>query len=334
MRIAIVKLSAIGDIIHSMVVLQFIKQKYPNSVIDWFVEDSLKGVLENNPHINQIQTIRLKKGKEQKSILFFFKELLQLRQLKKYDLVIDIQNLIKSAIVSRVIPSNQTIGLDRYSSRESLASIFYSQKYAIDHSLNIINRNTSIINKALNINITSDDIDRKKPFLFFESYSWDDYISKHKPNILLVPGASFESKMYPLGKYAKISNKINGNFIILWGSQSERLIAEKIKLLSPEVLIIDKLSLDKLKALISKVDLVIGSDTGPVHMAWALNKASITLFGSTPGYRNSYITNINRVIESNSKVNPYKIDKNDYSIKEIQVDDIVEVSEILLDMSE
>ena len=334
MKIAIVKLSAIGDIIHTMILLQFIKKKYPESIIDWFVDESLKGVLENNPHINQIQTIRLKKGKEQKSILFFFKELLQLRQLKKYDLVIDIQNLIKSAIVSRVIPSNQTIGLDRYSSRESLASIFYSQKYAIDHSLNIIDRNTSIIRKALNINITNDDIDRKMPFLFFESYSFNDYISKHKPNILLVPGASFKSKMYPLGEYAKISNKINGNFIILWGSPSERLIAEKIKLLSKEVIIVNKLSLDKLKALISNVDLVIGSDTGPVHMAWALNKASITLFGSTPGYRNSYITNINRVIESKSKVNPYKIDKNDYSIKEIQVDDIVEVAKMLLDMSE
>ena len=334
MKIAIVKLSAIGDIIHTMILLQFIKKEYPESIIDWFVDESLQGVLENNPHINQIQTIRLREGKEKKSILLFFKEVMKLRQLKKYDLVIDIQNLIKSAIVARVIPSDQTIGLDRYSSRESLASIFYSQKYAIDHSLNIINRNTSIINKALNINITNDDIDRKKPFLFFENYAWDEYISKHKPNILLVPGASFESKMYPLGKYAKISNKINGNFIILWGSPSERLIAEKIKLLSPEVLIVDKLSLDKLKALISEVDLVIGSDTGPVHMAWALNKASITLFGPTPGYRNSYITNINRVIESNSKVNPYKIDKNDCSIKEIQVEDIVEVSESLLDISE
>ena len=67
MRIAIVKLSAIGDIIHSMVVLQFIKQKYPNSVIDWFVEDSLKGVLENNPHISNIQTIRFSEAKRKKS---------------------------------------------------------------------------------------------------------------------------------------------------------------------------------------------------------------------------------------------------------------------------
>ena len=49
MRIAIVKLSAIGDIIHSMVVLQFIKEEYPDSIIDWFVDNSLKGVLENKP---------------------------------------------------------------------------------------------------------------------------------------------------------------------------------------------------------------------------------------------------------------------------------------------
>ena len=58
MRIAIVKISAIGDIVHTMVVLQFIKKNYPESSIDWFVDETLKGVLENNPHINQIHSIR------------------------------------------------------------------------------------------------------------------------------------------------------------------------------------------------------------------------------------------------------------------------------------
>ena len=54
---------------------------------------------------------------------------------------------------------------------------------------------------------------------------------------------------------------------------------------------------------------MIGSDTGPTHMAWALNIPSITLFGPTPGYRNTYVTNINKIIESNSEVNPSKINK-------------------------
>ena len=100
MRIAIVKLSALGDIIHAMIVLQFIKNHYPESIIDWFVEESFKGIIENNPHINKIHTISFKKTKQAKSIRYLLKEILRLRKLEKYDLVIDIQNLIKSAIIS------------------------------------------------------------------------------------------------------------------------------------------------------------------------------------------------------------------------------------------
>mgnify|MGYP003953249525 FL=1 len=153
MRIAIVKLSAIGDIIHSMVVLQFIKQKYPHSVIDWFVEDSLKGLLENNPHISHIQSIRFKEAKRKRSLVILINEITKLRKLKKYDFVIDIQNLIKSAVVARLIPSVRTIGLDANSSRECLASIFYSEKYLIEHSMNVIKRNVTIISDSLKIQI-------------------------------------------------------------------------------------------------------------------------------------------------------------------------------------
>ena len=149
MRIAIVKLSAIGDIVHSMVVLQFIKSKYPDLIIDWFVDTQLKDLLENNPHINKIQTIRLKEAKKNKSFWLFLKEMVKLKRYKKYDLVIDMQNLIKSALVARLIPSIKTIGLDKNSSRERLASIFYSQKINIEHSSNVIKRNIAIISQAL-----------------------------------------------------------------------------------------------------------------------------------------------------------------------------------------
>ena len=172
MKIAIVKLSAIGDIVHSMVVLQFIKQKYPNSVIDWFVEESLKGVLENNPHINHIQTIRFREAKKKKSLVILINDIIKLRKLKKYDFVIDIQNLIKSAVVARLIPSDRTIGLDKNSSRERLASIFYSDKYSIEHSVNVIKRNVTIISNSLKIQIRHDDIISKSPFLFFNGFSF------------------------------------------------------------------------------------------------------------------------------------------------------------------
>ena len=78
------------------------------------------------------------------------------------------------------------------------------------------------------------------------------------------------------------------------------------------------------------MDLVIGPDSGPTHMAWALNIPSITLYGSTPGYRNSLSTRINKIIESESKVNPYKIDRTDFSIGDIKVNEIIDSVDELL----
>ena len=107
-------------------------------------------------------------------------------------------------------------------------------------------------------------------------------------------------------------------------------MAEEIKIISPDVNICDEMSIESLISLISQVDLVIGSDTGPTHMAWALNIPSITLFGSTPGYRNSFVTDINKIIESDSIVDPFKLDKKDYSIQEIKVEEILKVANYLL----
>jgi heptosyltransferase-1 len=93
---------------------------------------------------------------------------------------------------------------------------------------------------------------------------------------------------------------------------------------------VPKTNLDGLKSIIANSKLVIGGDTGPTHMAWGFNIPSITIFGNTPEYRNTYITNINRVIKSDSKVDPYKLDKNDFSIGEIKASDIVEIAKEIL----
>ena len=332
MRIAIVKLSALGDIIHSMVALQFIKQHLPNSTIDWVVEEGFKDILANNPDINEIHTVSIKKAKQQKSIKLLFNEIKKLRKLPRYDIVIDTQGLIKSAIVSRAIPSDQTFGFDRNSLRESFAAKFYTDVCSISYDENIIKRNITVISSALSIVASHNDILNKQSFLFSNSQISSDLLSDSKANIALIPGASFKSKIYPVDQYAQIANELKSqaNFIVLWGNQSERNMAEQIQKNAPEVHIADKLTLDELKGFITQTDLVIGGDTGPTHMAWALNVPSITLFGSTPGYRNTYITDINRVIESESEVDPYKINKNDLSIKTIKVNDIVKMTKELL----
>ncbi|MCS5551021.1 MAG: lipopolysaccharide heptosyltransferase I [Gammaproteobacteria bacterium] len=330
MKIAIVKLSALGDIVHAMVVLQFIKKHLLDVTIDWVVEEGFKDILANNPDIHQIHTVNLKKAKQQRSFKLLFKELRKLRTLNKYDLVIDTQGLIKSAVVARVIPSAQTFGFDKASLRESFAAKFYSAARNIDYAENTIQRNAAVVASALNITISPDNILNKQPFLYFNSQISSTLISKTKSNIALIPGASFKSKIYPVEQYAQIAKELDANVVILWGNESEKLMADKIHQIAPQVHIAKRLTLDELKALISQMHLVIGGDTGPTHMAWALNIPSITLFGSTPGYRNTCTTNINKIIESDSTVDPYKINKDDFSIKDIKVSDVVKISRELL----
>ena len=135
--------------------------------------------------------------------------------------------------------------------------------------------------------------------------------------------------MYSKEKFAKIINNLDENCLITWGNEAEKDIADFIANIS-KAKVLPKLDLNSLKAIMSKVDLVIGNDTGPTHMAWALNIPSITLFGNTPGYRNTYITNTNKIIESKSIVNPFKLDRNDFSIKEIDENKIINTAKGLL----
>ncbi|WP_323587052.1 lipopolysaccharide heptosyltransferase I [Aliarcobacter butzleri] len=329
-RIAIIKLSAMGDIIHAMVALQYIKRKYPNLQIDWFVESTFAPILENNPDINQIIKLDLKSIKKDKKEIINQIKLIKKYEKNSYDLVIDAQGLIKSAIVSFFLGKNR-VGFSKNSTREKLASFFYTKRVDIAYDKNAIERNVKILSQALNFEITKDDILNKKPFLFYknENEVMYEYLSKDKKNVLFVIGASWPSKMYSKEKFAKIINNLDENCLITWGNEAEKDIADFIANIS-KAKVLPKLDLNSLKAIMSKVDLVIGNDTGPTHMAWALNIPSITLFGNTPGYRNTYITNTNKIIESKSIVNPFKLDRNDFSIKEIDENEIINTAKGLL----
>ena len=329
-KIAIIKLSAMGDIIHSMVALEFLKRAYPNLIIHWFVEEAFSKVLENNPNIDKIINLNLKSIKKSKKNIFSQISFIKSFKNEKYDLIIDAQGLIKSALVARILGKN-IVGFCKNSTREGLASIFYKKKISIEYDKNVIDRNCFLISKALNFDISKDDILNKKPFLYFKNENREiyKYLDENKKNILLIVGASWKSKMYSKEKFVKIVCCMNENFIIAWGNEEEREVASFIANRS-SAKVLPKIDLNSLKALVSKVDLVIGNDTGPTHMAWALNIPSITIFGNTPDYRNTYITSINRTIKSKSIVNPFKLDKQDFSINEIDEKDIIKIAKEIL----
>jgi len=325
MKIAIVRLSALGDIVQSMVMLQFIKKNYPYSQVDWIVEHRFKGILENNPHINKIHTINLNKAKKQKSVNILFSELNKVRGLGDYDLVIDAQGLIKSAIVAKLLKGRKIVGFDKASIRESLASYLYDQKISIDYSENTILRSIALISESLNINVTNNEIINKASFLFSKS----KFLTPMEPYVIFIIGSTWESRNYPKEKFVEVAKALNIDCLVLWGNKQEKEKAEWMRSESKKIYVLPRLSLEDLKLVISKASLLIGNDTGPTHMAWGLNTPSITLFGPTPITR-LYITPNHRALKSSSKVDHLKLNKSDFSISEITIKDIIQISEELL----
>lgn len=328
MKIAIVKLSALGDIVHAMVALQFIKAARPDITIDWIVEQRFAGLLADNPDIDSVLTVNLKALKADKAGVF--REIARIRDYAEnaYDLVIDAQGLIKSAVVARLLGKN-CAGFDKHSIREAAAAWFYRQTVASPYDANTIDRNVAVLTEPLGIAVASEQILNKRPFLFYRTpeQSLADYVTAGRKQVLLVIGSTWPSRNYPKEQYLQVVQGLDANCLICWGNEQEKLDAEWIAERS-SARVLPRLSLNDLKAVIDDMDLVIGNDTGPTHMAWGLNRPSITLFGPTPVSR-VYQTDINQVLKSPSIVNPFKLDKNDFSISEIPVQAVVDLAKTL-----
>lgn len=324
-RIAIVRLSALGDIINSAVILQFIHQKYPYAKIEWITEEVFAPLLQGHPLIDRVHTINLKELKRSKSISELFKTISKLRSLGKFDIIIDMQGLLKSAIVSRFI-GKKTHGFDKDSSRESLSRFFYKTTSYIEYDENIVKRNIFLASDGLGFKIN--DLMLLKKERVFETSSYPLKLSDKK-NIAIVIGASWESKKYPKEKVAQLCDELGQNCYIIWGNEQEREEALWICKHSSCAILAPKLSLVELVSFISSVDLLIGNDTGPTHIAWAQNIASITIFGPTTK-RMIYETSKNLSVKSDSEVDIYHIDKNDFSIRDIEVNNIIKKAKELL----
>jgi len=329
-KIAIVKLSALGDIIHAMVALQFVKEAMPDIEIDWIVEESFAEILRGNPHIHQILPVNLKALKKNKSQLISEIKRVKSYASYQYDIVIDAQGLIKSAVVSKILGSSR--GFDKNSTREGVASLLYDKSFDIPYEENVIYRNLQLICSSLHIEFDREALLYKKPFLFFDtqdSRKIEKFIHTSQKNIVYILGSSWSSKVYPKEKYIELIDILGESSLLVWGSRGERESAHYIAN-HTDATMVSKLNLGELKALISRADLVIGGDSGPTHMAWAMGRASITLFGPTPGWRNTLETEQNRVICSSSQVDPLKLNRDDYSIAEITPNSIAKVARELL----
>lgn len=331
MKIAIIKLSALGDIIHSAFILQFIKSKIPTARIDWIVEEGFAQILEHNPDIHEIKTVNLKSLKKKKSNLFSEIKKIKAYAKEEYDIVIDLQGLLKSAITAKLL-GKKVAGFDKNSTRESIASYFYHDRYQVAYDENTIDRYRLLVSKALDMPLSLQEVVDKKPYMHFQESDFDiskPYFVDELPNIVFIIGANWSSRIYPKELLLEVARELDANIIIPFGSPIEEKNGKWLAAQSKSITLLPKMNLNALKALISHADLLIGNDTGPSYIAWANNIPSIIIFGPTPPSR-VYQTDISVTLKSSSSVNHYKLDKNDFSIKEIKPDLIVTHAKRLL----
>lgn len=316
LKIAIVKLSALGDIVHAAIVLQFIKKHYPNAHITWLVDARFAGLLKDHPLIDELVVLPLKES--------FKKSYKIIKTLGKFDKIIDLQGLFKSAVVAKLL-GKEIYGFSRESVKEKIAARLYRHKFKIDYNENIIVRNLSLAGYALNFGFGRDEILEKSPcFEICKKFKNES----GKKRVLIAAFASEESKIYD--KFKDVIRLLEGCEIYLcYGSESEKARAEAI-ISGTSAKLLEKLSIKDMIDYIASCDLVIGNDSGLTHLAWAVNRPSITLFGNRPSHRNAYVTDKNLVVDMGKEIDARSIDKNDFCIREIYPETVANFAKRLL----
>ncbi|GAA8759332.1 lipopolysaccharide heptosyltransferase I [Helicobacter pylori] len=320
MKIAIVRLSALGDIIVSAVFLAAIKERFTNAQIEWFVDERFGAILEHSPYIDKLHPIALKSILTTFNPLKIFKLFKSLRAYE-YDIVIDMQGLIKSALITQMLKAPKKVGFDCTSAREGLSAFFYSQKVSIAYNEPVLKRNFTLLSHALNLpqkEISEGLNSRSKVFSYQDSPKIDALnLNKNKPKILFVLETSKINKTYPIERFKELALALeNFQICLLWHASEDKATALYGALKNQlDVLLLPKLTLNEVKALLFKMDLIIGGDTGITHLAWALQKPSITLYGNTPMERFKLESPINVSLTGNSNANYHK---KDFSIQNIE----------------
>ncbi len=304
----------------SAVFLALIKERFTNAQIEWFVDERFGAILEHSPYIDKLHPIALKSALTTFNPLKIFKLFKSLRAYE-YDIVIDMQGLIKSALITQMLKAPKKVGFDCTSAREGLSAFFYSQKVSIAYNEPVLKRNFTLLSHALNLpkkEISEGLSSRSKVFSYQDSPKVDALnLNENKLKILFVLETSKLNKTYPIERFKELALMLeNFQICLLWHADEDKANALYGALKNQcDVLLLPKLTLNEVKALLFKMDLIIGGDTGITHLAWALQKPSITLYGNTPMERFKLESPINVSLTGNSNANYHK---KDFSIQNIE----------------
>ena len=285
-NVLVIRLSSLGDILHSSVILNPIKKKFPNSTISWLSEKRNFSILATIREIDKIYSIDndfdlLNFSQKIKEIFSLMKKI----RKQKYDYVIDIQGLFKSGVLTFLSKAKFKIGFSKSNSRE-FSYFFYNQRIKTKFIQNIFLKNLKLL-EGMKIK----ELEFKRTFPNFKIPSNNSKINgylsgleKQKKWVLINPWSSFKNKNIPTRNLNLIIKKLNVTYQIkplLIYSASKELAKLKEMARKTFFFIVPKMNLLELMYLIKKSNLYLGVDSGPSYISFLLKKKTIILFGPT-----------------------------------------------------
>lgn len=278
-NILIIKMSSLGDIIHALPSLYVLRRHFPKAHITWAVHPAFAGILPGKPWIDEVYIVDRKKIHS----ISYLKQVRKDLHALHPDLVIDLQMIAKSALISFLSGGSRRIGY--WDAREG--SFLASHPIAGPHKNGHIIEQLLDVMRYLGCDVPS--IEFPFPDLTAEKASTAEKLHAHgvhAPFVVLVPGTRGENKKWPLENYGALADRLarDGIVSVLAGSASERDMGRRIMECAPDshaVSLMGETSLLELAALEQMAAVHVSSDTGPLHIANAMKTPLVALFGPT-----------------------------------------------------
>ncbi len=289
MNILIVKLSAIGDVIHTLPALAALRKLYPDANITWVIEETSSDLITNHPHLDRVIVSRRKRWiddfkhgrivKPFNEMKSFVKELKE----QSYDLVIDFHGLLKSAVVVFLSSGKRKLG---YDSMQEMSGLFLNEKipedmdkHAVDRYLDFLRYlGAEVKEPEFLIPVQEENINRIEGFLQINKIAQKDRF------VAVSPIALWDTKLWEDEKFARLCDRIAEELkvrVVFTGSDRKKLEGIQSRMRFPAVNLGEETSLRDLAYLYRLSSLVITTDSGPMHIAAAAGTPVVALFGPT-----------------------------------------------------
>jgi heptosyltransferase I len=288
MRVLLVKTSSMGDIIHTLPALTDARRLLPDITFDWVVEENFAEIPAWHPVVAEVIPVAVRRWRKHPIQAWRSGEWGRFRERLKarpYDLVIDAQGLLKSAVLTRYAQV-RVVGLDGESAREPLASRFYDHGVRVPKGQHAVERVRQLFAQALGYpcpqTLGEYGLDR--------SYLAGD--QPFEPYILFLHGTTWDSKHWPEAYWRALAERMVARGVqvrLPWGNEAEKARAERLADGLPGVQVLPKLSLAGMAKILAGASACVAVDTGLGHLAAALDVPTLSLFGPTnPGFTGAY----------------------------------------------